>query len=89
VNPRLGRSTNLIVALLAYIVYNNLLSVSRAWIAQERISFLTGASAIHLAVLLIIVLLFWLRLRLPGVRRRLRAPRLNAAPSGPGEAAAR
>lgn len=64
VNPRMGRSTNLIVALLAYIVYNNLLSVMRAWIAQERVGFLTGASIVHLAVVLIIVLLFWRRLSL-------------------------
>jgi len=94
VNPRLGRSTNLIVALLTYIVYNNLLSVSRAWIAQERISFLAGATAIHLGVLVIIGLLFWMRLRLPGVRGKLRAARtsdasaVRAAPSSPRETAA-
>jgi lipopolysaccharide export system permease protein len=82
VNPRLGRSTNLIVALLAYIVYNNLLSVVRAWIAQERIGFLAGATVVHLAVALIIVLLFWRRMSLPGSRLRIGAPRFGRGPTG-------
>jgi lipopolysaccharide export system permease protein len=89
VNPRLGRSTNLIVALLAYLVYNNLLSVMRAWIAQERIDFVVGASAVHLGLLLVIVLLFWRRLTLSGGRpwwRRAvglgRAPAMASADTG-------
>jgi lipopolysaccharide export system permease protein len=74
VNPRMGRSTNLIIALLAYIVYNNLLSVMRAWIAQEKIGFLAGASVVHLALLALIGILFWLRLTLPGHRFGRRSP---------------
>jgi lipopolysaccharide export system permease protein len=34
VNPRAGRTNNLILALLAYMLYSNLLSVSQAWVAQ-------------------------------------------------------
>jgi lipopolysaccharide export system permease protein len=87
VNPRLGRSTNLIVALLAYIAYNNLLSVSRAWIAQERIDFWIGALAVHGGLLLITVLLFWRRLTLPGGRFRISghsSVRLDQLPSQAG-----
>ena len=36
VNPRAGRSANLLFALLTYIVYSNLLSVSQARVAQGR-----------------------------------------------------
>jgi lipopolysaccharide export system permease protein len=87
VNPRLGRSTNLIVALLAYIAYNNLLSVSRAWIAQERIDFWIGALAVHGGLLLITVFLFWRRLTLPGGRFRISghsSVRLDQLPSQAG-----
>ena len=35
-NPRVGRSVNLLAALLLYVVYNNLLSLLQTWIAQER-----------------------------------------------------
>ena len=38
VNPRAGRSMNLVLALLIYMIYSNLLSISQAWIAQSRIS---------------------------------------------------
>jgi lipopolysaccharide export system permease protein len=41
VNPRVGRSGNLVFALFAFIVYYNLLNVGQGWIARERAS-LTG-----------------------------------------------
>ncbi len=69
VNPRLGRSTNLIIALLAYVVYNNLLTVMKAWIAQGKIGFEWGATVVHLGMIVIIALLFWRRLSLTGGRR--------------------
>jgi len=75
-NPRVGRSVNLIVALLAYVTYSNLVSLSQAWVAQERIGFGVGVSAVHLAVLALAAVLFWRRttlLRVPGWRWRRRA----------------
>src|SRR5690606_3917011 len=39
VNPRMGRSANLVIALLIYVVYNNLMTLTQAWVAQERIPF--------------------------------------------------
>lgn len=75
-NPRAGRSVNLFAALLAYLVYNNLLTVFRSWIGQEHISFGLGVWVLHAAMLVFIVWLFYRRMALP--RRwfaRLRAAR--------------
>jgi lipopolysaccharide export system permease protein len=66
VNPRLGRSINLIVALLLYVIYNNLLSLTRAWIGQGRLPFYLGVWVVHAGMLLLIAGLFWRRLSLPG-----------------------
>ena len=42
VNPRAGRSMNLVLALLVYMTYSNLLSITQASIAQSRVSFTVG-----------------------------------------------
>ena len=44
VNPRAGRSMNLVLALLIYMAYSNLLSIAQASIAQSRISFRAGTA---------------------------------------------
>jgi lipopolysaccharide export system permease protein len=62
VNPRAGRTYNLVFALLTYMLYNNLLSVSQAWVAQGRISFAAGAFTVHLLMLILLMALFWKRL---------------------------
>jgi len=62
VDPRAGRSANLIMALLIYIVYNNLLSIMQAWIAQGKVSSMIGLWPIHALVLSLAVYLFYRRL---------------------------
>jgi lipopolysaccharide export system permease protein len=42
VNPRAGRSMNLVLALLIYMTYSNLLSITQASIAQSRVSLAVG-----------------------------------------------
>lgn len=79
VNPRMGRSVNLILALLIYVVYNNMLSVVSAWIGQGRVSFSLGVWVVHAGLAVVIVFLFWRRIALP--RRWLRLPRWRS-PSG-------
>lgn len=64
-NPRIGRSVNLFAALLLYILYNNLMSVTQAWVAQGRIGFGVGVWTIHAVVAALTALLFWRRIRLP------------------------
>lgn len=58
VNPRAGRSANLLLALLTYMIYTNLLSVSQAWVAQGKLSFGVGVWLVHAVMLLLLPLLF-------------------------------
>jgi lipopolysaccharide export system permease protein len=58
VNPRAGRTNNLVFALLTYMIYSNLLSVSQAWVIQGRIPFSIGVWAIHLFMFVALLLLF-------------------------------
>ncbi len=62
VNPRASRSLNLLLAILIYIVYNNLLSVTQAWISQEKIHFTTGLWVVHALMLILLLALFYRRL---------------------------
>ena len=47
VNPRAGRSLNLIGALVLYMLYNNLISVTNTWVGQEKVSASAGLLGIH------------------------------------------
>ena len=64
VNPRAGRSVNLLFALLTYMVYSNLLSVSQAQVAQGKLAFATGWWMVHAVMLAALLLLFAQRLSL-------------------------
>ena len=70
VNPRAGRSINLLFAVFTYIVYNNLLSVSQARVAQGRLDFTLGVLLVHLVMVLLLVFMFMQRMQL--IRLRLR-----------------
>jgi len=70
VNPRASRSTNLVFALLTYMTYSNLISVSQAWVSQGKLSFHTGWWAVHLLMLLLLLALFYRRMRIRSAFRR-------------------
>jgi lipopolysaccharide export system permease protein len=70
VNPRAGRSVNLLFALLAYLVYYNLLTVSQARVAQGRLDFSIGWWLVHAAMLAALIVLFAQRLSLRRLRLR-------------------
>ncbi len=72
VNPRAGRSINLIFALLTYMVYLNLLTVTQARVTQGKLDFLFGWWPVHAAMLVILLVLFVQRMTLAGPRLRLR-----------------
>lgn len=61
VNPRAGRSANLMLAALSYLVYNNTLSIVQAWVGQQKIDFAVGLVAPHLLVLVIVAFLMFRR----------------------------
>jgi len=62
VNPRAGRSMNLVLALLVYVVYSNLLSIVQASITQSRIGFAVGLIGVHAAMAALLFALFYQRL---------------------------
>jgi len=61
VNPRGGRSLNLVFALLVYVVYSNCMSMVQAWIAQGRIDVVTGLLGVHVLMLMLLGALFYRR----------------------------
>jgi lipopolysaccharide export system permease protein len=68
VNPRAGRSINLMFALLTYVVYSNLLSVSVARVAQGRMDFSIGAWLVHAVMALLLIFMFAQRMQLIRLR---------------------
>ncbi len=62
VDPRAGRSANVIMALLVYILYNNALSILQSWVVRGKLTPLIGLWPAHVAVLLLFVYLFYRRL---------------------------
>lgn len=78
VNPRAGRSVNLLVAVFLYMTYSNLLSVMQSWVAQGRLPFAIGLALVHVAMAAVCAWLLWRRL---SVRSLLRRPgRANRPP---------
>jgi lipopolysaccharide export system permease protein len=69
VNPRASRSVNLIFALLTYMVYSNLISIAQAWVSQGRLSFTTGWWVVHAGMFIVLVLMFYRRLRVGSLFR--------------------
>ena len=68
VNPRAGRSVNLLIALFTYVVYSNLLSVSVARVAQGKMDFAVGAWAVHAGMVLLLIFMFAQRMQLIRLR---------------------
>ncbi|MDR0528902.1 MAG: LPS export ABC transporter permease LptF [Zoogloeaceae bacterium] len=85
VNPRSGRSMNMLLALVIFTLYNNLLSVSQAWVARGLLIFPLAFGAPHALMLLALFLLFCWRLMLfpPFTFARARRRRRAAPPREP------
>ncbi|MBI1395577.1 MAG: LPS export ABC transporter permease LptF [Betaproteobacteria bacterium] len=62
VNPRAGRSLNLILAMLIYMVYSNLLSIFQSWVSQGRLPTWLGWTGVHGAMLVLLAFLLWRRI---------------------------
>ena len=61
VDPRAGRSLNLIFALVIYVIYNNILSIFQAWITQGRLSANIGLWPVHAFFALMVFYMFYRR----------------------------
>jgi lipopolysaccharide export system permease protein len=70
VNPRIGRSFNLIAAAFLYMLYSNCLNIVQSFIAQDKLAFLPGLVLPHIIAVGVVVLLFGYQLSLFGVFRR-------------------
>lgn len=75
VNPRAGRSMNLILALLTYLTYSNCLSIAQAWVVQGKLHPALGLWVVHGGMVLLLGTLFYRRLSLaPSLFAWLRRP---------------
>lgn len=72
VNPRAGRSLNMISALVVYMLYNNLMSVINTWVGQGNVSPIIGLVGIHIFMIAVMLVLFYYRLSVFSFRRILR-----------------
>lgn len=61
-NPRAGRSLNVIFALLVYTVYSNLIGLSESWINQQKLSVVTSMLLVHGSMGILVIWLYWRRL---------------------------
>jgi lipopolysaccharide export system permease protein len=62
VNPRAGRSLNIILAILLYMVYSNLISISQSWVGRGKLPPLAGWTGVHVAMALLLAFLVWRRM---------------------------
>lgn len=62
VNPRAGRGNNLLLAILTFLVYGNLINVSQAWVAQGKLDFVYGLWGVHVLMFVMLILLFYKRI---------------------------
>jgi lipopolysaccharide export system permease protein len=73
VNPRAGRSLNIILAIVLYMLYNNMISVTNAWVGQGKLSPGIGLWGIHVLMLGVTAMMFYRRMNLSwwfGVSKR-------------------
>ncbi|MEW5786499.1 MAG: LPS export ABC transporter permease LptF [Pseudomonadota bacterium] len=68
VNPRAGRSLNVVFAILIYVAYNNLVGLSEGWVGRASLSAGQGLLAVHGAMALVLTAFFWHRFRGPWAR---------------------
>ena len=60
-DPRAGRSANFALAVIIYILYNNLLSIIQAWVSQGKINSVIGLWPIHLFFMAVVFYMFYRR----------------------------
>lgn len=68
VNPRVGRSANIITAILIYFIYNQLLDYFQTLIGLGKVNVGLGIVVVHIIFIVVLILLFVKRLSLGGIR---------------------
>lgn len=73
VNPRAGRSLNLMLALVTYLIYSNCLSIAQGLVTQGKLAPVFGLWIVHAALASLLLLLFYRRMKVsPSLLSRLR-----------------
>lgn len=72
VNPRAGRSLNVVLAIVLYMLYSNMISVTNVWVGLGKLSPGIGLWGIHAVMLAVTALMFYRRMTLFSLRRRER-----------------
>ena len=78
VNPRMGRSFNLVAAAFLYMLYSNCLNIVQSMIAQGRLDLWAALLLPHAIAVLVVVLLFRQQLSVSGVFTRATAAPASA-----------
>lgn len=69
--PRQGRYVGFFPAILIYIIYSNLLGVTRAWVSKGVIAPWLGAVWVHLLMIMVLLLMFnWSKIRAYRARKQ-------------------
>lgn len=63
INPRAGRSLNVIFAMLVYTAYYNLIGLSEAWVARQTLSATASMLLVHGSMAGLLTWLFWRQTR--------------------------
>lgn len=72
VAPRQGRYAGFFPAILIYIIYSNLLGITRAWVSKGVIAPWLGAIWVHVLMVIVLLLLFnWTKIRAYRARKHL------------------
>lgn len=79
VNPRMGRSVNLIAAAFLYMLYNNCLNIVQSFIAQGKLDFWAGLALPHAIAIGVVLILYGHQLSLLGLLRS--RPATKAVPA--------
>ncbi len=61
-HPRHNRTFHLVMAVLVYLIYYNLLNLMQSWLEQEKLPFSTGLWGLHALAAALAGALFWRRL---------------------------
>ena len=77
VNPRLGRSGDVLIAGLVGLLYMNLINLSRGWIGNGKLSFGLGVWLVHGVFSLLMVYMMWRKLRVKAPK----TPKVDARPA--------
>ena len=63
VNPRIGKSGNLLIAGLVAMLYLNLINISQGWIIHGKLPFAVGVWLVHVLFACFTAVLLWWRIR--------------------------